>query len=118
MLERLPRISVDHLGLTTDGWEELRRLAGAGARVKATGFGRGDLDIAAALRDLHRINPDALMFGTDLPGTRAARPFRVGDLDLITDALEPGDHDRVLCGNALKLYRGVAASLSVTDVDH
>lgn len=105
LLERLPQISIDHLGLTADGWGELCRLAGAGARVKATGFARGDLDITEALRGLHRINPDALMFGSDLPGTRAPRPFRSGDLDLITDALEPADHDRVLCANALELYR-------------
>jgi predicted TIM-barrel fold metal-dependent hydrolase len=117
LLERLPRISIDHLGLTHQGWDELCRLAGAGARVKATGFSRGDLDIAAALRSINRINPDALMFGTDLPGTRAPRPFGAGDLDVIIDALEPADHDRVLHGNALALYRPDASSLSVTDVD-
>jgi predicted TIM-barrel fold metal-dependent hydrolase len=117
MLERLPQISIDHLGLTSEGWEQLCRLAGGGARVKATGFTRGDLDIPAALRTINRINPDALMFGTDLPGTRSPRPFRTGDLDVIVDALEPADHDRVLCGNALALYRSGAGSLSVTRVD-
>ena len=118
LLERLPRISIDHLGLTTDGLPELLRLAGAGARVKATGFPRSDLDVVATLRSIHRANPDALMFGTDLPGTRAPRQFRVGDLDLITAALDPADHDRVLCGNALALYLPEGASLSVIDVDH
>jgi predicted TIM-barrel fold metal-dependent hydrolase len=117
MLERLPYISIDHLGLTTDGWQELCRLAGAGARVKATGFTRGDLDIPAALRSINRINPAALMFGTDLPGTRAPRPFQIDDLDLITDSLEPADHDRVLCENALSLYGAGHGPLSVTDVD-
>lgn len=117
LLERLPQISIDHLGLTTEGLPDLLRLAGAGARVKATGFTRGDLDIAAVLRSIHRINPDALMFGTDLPGTRAPRPFEVGDLRLITDALDEADHRRVLCGNALALYRPVAASFSDIDVE-
>ncbi|MGS0685850.1 amidohydrolase family protein [Nakamurella sp. GG22] len=118
LLDRLPRISIDHLGLTTDGLPELLRLAGAGASVKATGFARTDLDVVATLRSIHRAHPGALMFGTDLPGTRAPRPFQVGDLNLITAALDPADHDRVLCGNALALYRPAVASHSVTDVEH
>jgi hypothetical protein len=48
--------------------------------VKATGFGRVDLDVEATLRAL---DPSALLFGTDLPGTRARRPFARADLDLV-----------------------------------
>jgi hypothetical protein len=50
--------------------------------VKATGFGRVDLDVPATLRAL---DPAKLLFGTDLPGTRAARPFTRADLELVAD---------------------------------
>ncbi|WP_236700300.1 amidohydrolase family protein [Allosalinactinospora lopnorensis] len=55
----LPRVSVDHLGLSADGLPALLDLVASGARVKATGFGRGDIDIAAALRSIAAVDPDA-----------------------------------------------------------
>ena len=45
VLARLPKISIDHLGLTSAGFDVLLRLVDGGAHVKATGFSRGDLDI-------------------------------------------------------------------------
>ncbi len=74
-LAALPRLSIDHLGLDADGLAVAVRLAAGGAAVKATGFGRVDLDVRAALRAIAAAAPRALMFGTDLPGTRARRPF-------------------------------------------
>ena len=71
-LRALPRLSVDHLGLDREALPVLLRLVARGAMVKATGFGRVDLDVEATLR---AIDPAALLFGTDLPGTRARRPF-------------------------------------------
>jgi predicted TIM-barrel fold metal-dependent hydrolase len=76
-LRTLPRLVVDHLGLDADALPVLRRLD---CMVKATGFGRVDLDVEATLRAL---DPDRLMFGTDLPGTRARRPFEPADLELV-----------------------------------
>jgi predicted TIM-barrel fold metal-dependent hydrolase len=76
-LRALPRLTIDHLGFDTEALPVLQRL---GAHVKATGFGRVDLDVEAALRAL---DPAKLLFGTDLPGTRARRPFDPADLELV-----------------------------------
>jgi predicted TIM-barrel fold metal-dependent hydrolase len=76
-LRELPRLAVDHLGLDPRALPVLRRL---GAHVKATGFGRVALDVEATLRTL---DPSLLLFGTDLPGTRALRPFEPRDLRLV-----------------------------------
>jgi amidohydrolase family protein len=76
-LRALPRVSVDHLGLDRAALPVLERL---GCMVKATGFGRVDLDVEATLRAL---DPSRLLFGTDLPGTRARRPFAPADLELV-----------------------------------
>ena len=44
----LPRVSIDHLGLSKAGMPALLKLAERGAQVKATGFGRVDFDVAQA----------------------------------------------------------------------
>jgi hypothetical protein len=56
-----------------------------GAKVKATGFGRVELDVPSTLRAITAVDPDALLFGTDLPGTRARRPFAPTDLELVAE---------------------------------
>lgn len=104
-LKALPQVSIDHLGLSQAGLPHLLDLAGAGAKVKATGFARTDLDIPAALRAIAAVNPGALMVGTDLPSTRAPRPFVPADLDVVIDALEPEQTVAAFTGNAAALYR-------------
>lgn len=111
-LVRLPAVSIDHLGLSREGFPTLLRLAERGVRVKATGFGRGDLDVPRALRDLCAANPDGVMFGTDLPSTRAPVPYRDEDLRRVQDALDEGQARKVLCDNALAFYRPRAAASS------
>ncbi|WP_420120974.1 amidohydrolase family protein [Nakamurella sp.] len=104
---RLPRASIDHLGLTTDGLDDLLRLVAGGVRVKATGFGRwagGPAVVVDVLRRIHGVDPGALLWGTDLPGTRAPRPFVPADLEVLADAVG-ADLDRVLTGNAVGWYR-------------
>lgn len=103
-LAALPAVSIDHLGLSRDGFGTLLRLVERGVRVKAT-FGRVDFDIGQALKDLHSANPAALMFGTDFPSTRAPRPYQDSDLALIPEALGPQGAERVLYRNALDFYR-------------
>jgi predicted TIM-barrel fold metal-dependent hydrolase len=93
-LRVLPRLSVDHLGLDAEALPVLRRL---GCMVKATGFGRVDLDVESTLRAL---DPDRLLFGTDLPGTRARRPFAPADLELVAE-IAP----QALADNARAWYR-------------
>ena len=104
-LLRLPEVSIDHLGLSRDGLPTLLRLAERGVRVKACGFGRVDFPVGPALQSLYAANPHALMFGTDLPSTRAPRPFQADDLTLIEDELDDDGAQMVLWGNARDFYR-------------
>src|SRR5699024_10474397 len=68
-IEMLPAVSIDHLGLSEEGLPHLLKLVDKGMRVKATGFGRVELNVENALKSIYDVNPDALMFGTDLPST-------------------------------------------------
>lgn len=101
---KLPAVSVDHLGLSKEGFPTLLSLVEKGIKVKATGFGRIDFDAAEAIQIIYSINPDALMFGTDLPSTRAKVPFQHSDVSLIYQALEEDQAENVLYRNALKWY--------------
>ena len=105
VLVDLPAVAIDHLGLTKDGLPHLLWLAERGIRVKASGFGRVDFDVRSALKSLFAANPDVLMFGTDLPSTRAARPYSDRDFELVIDALGEQAAQRVLCENAVAFYR-------------
>lgn len=102
-LTTLPKVSIDHLGLSKSGFDCLLKLAEHGVRVKATGFGRLNFEPAKAIKDLCSANPHCLMFGTDLPSTRAARPFRHDDVCLILDTLGDAAAD-VLFNNAQAFY--------------
>lgn len=104
IIEKLPAVSIDHLGLSRHGLPNLLYLVDKGVMVKATGFGRVDFDVAKAIKKIHSINPDALMFGTDLPSTRAKRPFRFSDIKLIKDALDEEAAKKVFYKNALQWY--------------
>jgi predicted TIM-barrel fold metal-dependent hydrolase len=99
-LKRVPRLVIDHLGMSN--LEEVKRLVDAGAYVKASGFGRVEHDdVAAALRALADVNPAALLFGSDLPSTRAKRAFQDSDIQLVRDVAGP----RALYANAAAVYR-------------
>ena len=104
-LLRLPAVCIDHLGLSRQGFPELLQLAESGVRVKATGFGRVDFDVRQALRDLYTANPESLMFGTDLPSTRAARPYSDRDFALVVETLGEDAARQVLFENARDFYR-------------
>lgn len=105
LLGSLPAVSIDHLGMHRDGLPTLLRLAEAGVHIKATGFGRVELDVADTVRQIMAANPDVLMFGTDLPSTRAARPFSSADLRLLEQIIAPAWLDKVLYDNAARFYR-------------
>jgi predicted TIM-barrel fold metal-dependent hydrolase len=104
-LLRLPAVSIDHLGLSKEGFPILLRLAGKGIRVKATGFGRVDFPVRQALKAIYAANPQALMFGTDLPSTRAPRPFETNDISILVDALGDKGAELALWTNAANFYR-------------
>ena len=104
-LRALPRVSIDHLGLNVHGLPALLRLVRHGVKVKATGFGRVELDVPSVLRTIAAVDPTALLFGTDLPGTRARRAFEGADLDLVAEVAPAA-----LAANALAWYRPAATS--------
>lgn len=104
IVQALPLVSVDHLGLSAKGLPHLLKLVDNGVKVKATGFGRVTLDVANALKAIHDVHPEALMFGTDLPSTRAKRPFRIEDAILIETLFDADAAQRIFYDNARKFY--------------
>jgi predicted TIM-barrel fold metal-dependent hydrolase len=104
-LSRLPQLSIDHLGMTEAGVPVLLDMVAAGCKVKATGFGRVKLDVPRALHSIAKANPDALVFGTDIPSTRAERAFAPSDIDLVENVLGPELARRAFWDNPLALYR-------------
>ncbi len=104
-LIRLPKVVVDHLGMSQEGLPTLLKLVAQGVKVKATGFGRVSVDVAMALKAIADVDPHALMFGTDLPSTRAPRPFAPADIDLLRDALGTQRAQLALYDNAVDFYR-------------
>ena len=97
----LPAVSIDHLGLSKAGFPTLLKLAGKGVRVKATGFGRVTFDVRSALIDLYA----AFMFGTDLPSTRAPRPYQDDDYTLVLETLGEEKAANVFYKNAIEFYK-------------
>ncbi len=104
-LNKLPSYSIDHLGLSKAGLADLYQAVESGAKVKATGFMRCDFDVLPVLKQINTINPEALLFGTDLPGTRAPRPFSPQDLTLIADNFAPETVENILWKNAASFYK-------------
>lgn len=105
-LATLPQVSIDHLGMRPDPSGALLRLVAAGAVVKATGLGRIEIDDPSVLvRAILDANPHGLVVGTDLPSTRARRPFADADLATVEGWLEPHEVEAVFVDNARRLYR-------------
>ncbi len=102
----LPAVSIDHLGMHEDGLPNLLRLVEQGVKVKATGFGRVDLDPAAVIRAIMDVDSTALMVGTDLPSTRARRPFQDEDFEYIAQVLPSERVGDVFWNNAAAFYLG------------
>ncbi|HWH78017.1 MAG TPA: amidohydrolase family protein [Candidatus Binatus sp.] len=106
-LVSLPAVSIDHIGLSKVGFPTLLKLAEKGVRVKATGFGRVDFDVGPALKELYAANPKALMFGTDLPSTRAPRAYLDSDYTLVLETLGEAKAANVFYKNAIEFYRPI-----------
>lgn len=101
----LPSVSIDHLGLSQLSFPTLIRLVEKGIKVKASGFGRLDFSPQKAIQKLYKANPNALMFGTDLPSTRAPRPYTDSDYMLVIEALSEDESNAVLYKNAIDFYK-------------
>ena len=104
LLISLPAVSIGHLGLSKEGFPSILRLVEKGIRIKATGFGRVDLDVKTAIKEICAINPQCLLFGTDLPSTRVERPYSHHDFLLIIEALGEKIARKVFYDNAMQFY--------------
>lgn len=103
-IKGLPAVSIDHLGLSKEGLPTLLELVSNGIKVKATGFSRGNLNIIDTLDSLYKANPKALMFGTDLPSTRAPERFSIKDVNLITQHFSKEICEDIFYNNAAEWY--------------
>lgn len=106
---RMPGVSIDHLGMRKGGADVLKRFVAAGVPVRVTGFGRIDYtreEAAKLISELYAENPQALMFGSDLPSTRASKRFDIDDIELICDAVGRDHAQEVLCDNGVAWYLG------------
>jgi hypothetical protein len=106
-LSKLPQIVIDHMGMTEQGLPAILDLVDAGAKIKVTGFGRVNMNVAKALEIISARNQNALIFGTDLPSTRAKRPFEPTDIQLVRNVLGATVSEKVLWSNAVGLYKPV-----------
>lgn len=104
VLQNIPKFSIDHLGLSENGLEDLYFWVEKGTKVKASGFGRIDFNPIPVMKKIYEINPKALMFGTDLPSTRAKIPFSEKDVQLITDNFSTDELHHIFYQNALEWY--------------
>jgi len=101
---KLSAVSIDHLGIDKSGVPLLKEFVAQGVKVKATGFGRVDFDALDLVKELYEINPEALMFGTDLPSTRAPVPFEDEHLYGLQACLGDKAAEQVCWSNARKFY--------------
>ncbi len=92
--------------MTEAGLPVVLDLVGAGAKVKASGFGRVELGVERALERIAARDGGALMFGTDLPSVRARRAFSPDDVALVGRVLGAAAARAVLRDNAAAFYLG------------
>jgi predicted TIM-barrel fold metal-dependent hydrolase len=105
VITKLPKVSIDHLGFNSDSHEKLKKFSEReDVRIKATGFGRVNFDVLKIMKELNHINPEVLMFGTDLPCTRAKRYFDEADLQLVLDKFSQAEQDKILWRNSASWY--------------
>ena len=104
VIPSLPKVCIDHLGMSKSNFEPLLGLIRKGLAIKATGFGRVDINVENAIREIHSVSPDTLMFGTDLPSTRAHRKYSDQDFFTIMDVLGQKESRKVFKENALNFY--------------
>ena len=124
LLTSLPVVSIDHVGFSAAGLPHLLRLLRHRAShslptyVKLTGFGRlngSREDVRESIIALLRAHPESLVFGSDMPSTRAREPFsEEADVELILQCVQEVSGGgaaqmslvgSVFWGNACRLYR-------------
>lgn len=109
LILELPATSIDHLGMTKVAEDILVDFVQQGVPIRLTGFGRIEYsrdEVASLIRSLYDANPRGLIFGTDLPSTRAAYRFSKDDIELIQDVLTEAECERVFWQNGMEWYLG------------
>lgn len=104
VLNNIPQLSIDHLGLSKSGLPVLYRWVEKGVKVKATGFGRIDFEPIPVMKKIYDINPNSLLFGSDLPSTRARVPFSEADIALVQRNFTEQEQDNIFNRNAKDWY--------------
>ncbi|MFD1483747.1 amidohydrolase family protein [Lacticaseibacillus baoqingensis] len=109
LILKLPKTSIDHLGMTVVPIDDLYRFITHDVRIRVSGFGRIAYErdqVKTMLPLLYQKNPHSLMFGTDLPATRAKYRFSMDDIYLIREALSNDSEaiDDILYRNAQNWY--------------
>lgn len=105
ILTSLPKVTIDHLGLFDNNTDLLLKLAEKGVYIKATRFSKLNYKLIPSLmREIYNINPNSLIFGTDLPGTRAPRQFNNSDLILFANNFNEKELHNIMYSNAKNLY--------------
>lgn len=108
LILRLPAVSIDHLGMgRLEDPTLLVEFVSRGIPIRVTGFGRiayAREEASALIGKLYGENPTALMFGTDLPATRARYRFSYDDVKLVVDAIGASNAQDILWCNAQTWY--------------
>jgi len=103
----LPKVSIDHLGMHKCSVDKLKKIVHANIPIRVTGFGRVGYnrdEIRELISTLYSENPSSLMFGSDLPSTRAKERFSYDDIQLIKETVGSEAQDRIFFENAEKWY--------------
>jgi predicted TIM-barrel fold metal-dependent hydrolase len=57
------------------------------------------------MKEIYNTNPNALMFGTDLPSIRASRHFSTQDIKIIENTFDEETCHKIFYKNALNWYQ-------------
>lgn len=103
----LPKVSIDHLGMHKCSIDKLKRIVNADIPIRLTGFGRIEYErdeIREIIVKLYSENPSCLIFGSDLPSTRANYRFSYNDIKLIKETVGKEAQDRIFLQNGENWY--------------
>nr|WP_106779318.1 amidohydrolase family protein [Lysinibacillus timonensis] len=105
----LPKVSIDHLGMHKSPIDTLKKIVNADIPIRLTGFGRVEYErdeIRKLITILYNENPNSLIFGSDLPSTRAKYRFSFNDIQLVKETVSSEAQDRIFFKNGESWYLG------------
>ncbi|HWL24627.1 MAG TPA: 2-pyrone-4,6-dicarboxylate hydrolase [Ureibacillus sp.] len=103
----LPKVSIDHLGMHKCSIDTLKKIVNANIPIRLTGFGRVGYErdeIRQLITTLYSENPNSLIFGSDLPSTRAKYRFSYDDIQLVKETVGSEAQDRIFFLNGESWY--------------